>query len=162
MSQIALSPFTFALPPVGDPAAISIGALNELLRGEIAASETYRHAAGAWKGTEAETLRACERSHETRMKLLRQRIEEIGGRAAQGSGLWGIFARSAEGAAFMIGPRAVLKTLMEGEDHGLEKYHSESAVLDEESHALIRDTMLPMQEETLALMRDLLSAGQHA
>ena len=162
MNQILTPPSTAVLPSIGDQLAISIGALNELLRGEIAASETYGHAAETWQGSEADTLRACRRSHEVRMTLLRLRIEALGGHAVQDSGLWGMIARSAERAAFIHGPQAVLIALWEGEDHVLEIQQSEIAVLDEESYELVRDVLHPQQKETLALVRALLPAEQHS
>lgn len=136
----------------------SIGALNELLRGEIAASETYRHAAGTWQGGGGDVLRACQHAHEGRVILLSQRIESLGGRAVTDAGIWGMVARSAERSAFISGQRAVLQALKEGEDHGLDKLLSEMAVLDDLSRELVRTTLLPQQEELLELMRGLLAA----
>ena len=162
MNQIFSPLPTAVLSSIDDQPMVSIGAFNELLRGEIAATETYGHAAETWEGSEANTLRACQRSHEGRMILLRRRIESLGGHAVQDSGLWGMVARSAERAAFINGPQAVLRALWEGEDHVLEIQQSEISVLDEESYELVRDVLHPQQQETLALVRALLPVEHHA
>ena len=121
--------------------------LTPLVRGEIAAVETYKQAldkVGARTRTGAELLR-IEAEHEDAVALLRETLEARGGAAPADSGLWGAWARAVEGASASFGGRAALSALREGEEHGVHDY--EEALRDEalgsEVKALIRDTLLP-------------------
>ena len=94
--------------------------LNSFLRGEIAAVETYRQAID--KVTDASVrlqLEHCRRSHQQRADLLKDRILRVGGAPADGSGVWGAFAKLVEGGAMVFGDKAAIDVLEQGEDHGL-------------------------------------------
>lgn len=123
--------------------------LNELLSGEIAAVETYRQAIERVDNhTIREQLRQNELSHEDRIAKLRDRIQQIGGIPSEGSGLWGSFAKFAEGSAAALGDKAAVSLLEEGEDKGLKDYQNALRSLDPISGKMVEQDLLPEQERT--------------
>src|SRR6478609_5883308 len=93
--------------------------LAALCRGELAAVETYNTAlSSASLGTFRPQLIQCQRSHQNRVHLLGWRIHLLGGTPPESSGAWGGFAKAVEGAATVIGEKAAICALEEGEDHG--------------------------------------------
>jgi hypothetical protein len=136
----------------------TVSTLNSLLRGEIAATETYQQAmAGA--SSEAELQRIHE-DHRDAANELRKHVHHHGGKPDQGSGPWGVFAKTVEGAANALGHTAALKALKEGEEQGISDY--ESALNDpdlaEEERTFIRNTLLPRCRSHLSTLDRLMSA----
>jgi len=133
----------------------SIETLNALMRGELAAVETYRHA-NSRLGTEApEDITTCLQSHDQRATLIAEHIVLAGGTPVSGSGLWGAFARLVEGSAALIGPRALYASLQEGEDQGLTDYRAALDSVDSAGLKLVRGDLLPEQIRTHGLMSSL-------
>ena len=135
--------------------------LNELLRGEMAAIETYRQALEAVEdGEPAEALRALRLHHRDAADLLWHHVEAHGGQPSEGSGPWGTFAKAVEGTARLLGNRAAIKALKEGEEHGLEKYEEAlRAELPLDCELLIRERLLPRQREHLPVLDRLLDGN---
>src|SRR5262245_24778894 len=130
----------------------SLTKLNSLLRGEMSAVETYHLALVKVKVPTARTeLTECERSHELRVRKLRDRVLELGGKPAESSGVWGAFRKLIETSAAVLGDKAAIAALEEGEDRGVTDYRSaihETEGLDAESRGLIEDELLPAQMRT--------------
>jgi len=127
----------------------TVDQLNSFLRGEISAVETYRQAVDALKGTDnAAMLAQWQQSHESRVGLLRDKITQLGGTPADGSGPWGSFVALVEGGAAAIGWKTAIAALEEGEDHGLKDYRTDLAKLDTETQNFIRQRILPEQQKT--------------
>ena len=127
----------------------SVDTLNELLRGEISAVETYRQALDKLTSSPARAqLEDCARSHQLRVEKLRDQVVRLGGRPDEKSGAWGAFARLIEGGAKTFGEKAAIAALEEGEDHGLKLYRGDIDKLDVASRALIEQDVLPAQEAT--------------
>ncbi|MBA3540533.1 MAG: DUF2383 domain-containing protein [Deltaproteobacteria bacterium] len=128
----------------------SVDQLNSFLRGEISAVETYRLALEKLDpGSPARAeVSACMASHEDRVDMLREAIIAVGGEPATGSGTWGAFAKVVEGGARLLGDRAAVAALEEGEDHGLKDYRSDINDLDDQSRILISNRLLPLQQQT--------------
>ena len=123
--------------------------LNELLRGEISAVETYRQALEKLSGSPNRAeLEECRRSHEMRVQKLREQVVRMGGNPDETSGAWGTFAKLFEGGAKAFGEKAAIAALEEGEDHGLRLYKGDIDKLDPASRALVEQDMLPAQERT--------------
>ena len=134
----------------------SVDALNELLRGEVSAVETYRQALEKLNASPNRTqLDDCRRSHEQRVAKLRDQVARSGGQPAQGSGAWGAFARLVEGGAKVFGEGAAVAALEEGEDHGLKLYRNNMDKLDVVSRQLVNSDLLPAQEQTHRTMSTL-------
>jgi hypothetical protein len=134
----------------------SITQLDDFLRSEISAAETYhdvlRRATG--DGTLL-TLEDCAHSHESRAKCLREAIELMGGTAAADSGAWGTFAGLFEGAARFFGGRATIAALAQGEDRGLRDDRENFWRLDLKGKELVETILLPAQERTRRSIHDL-------
>jgi uncharacterized protein (TIGR02284 family) len=133
-----------------------IDTLNSYLRGELSAVETYRQ---ALVKIEDEFLRASlhelSQSHQHRVSVLRSRIAQLGGDAAQSSGMWGGFAKLVEGGAKTFGIKAALAALEEGEDHGMRMYRDDTDDLDASLQALVLNELLPEQQRSHDQMSNL-------
>ena len=127
----------------------SVDTLNELLRGEISAVETYRQALEKLTNSPRRAeLEDCRRSHEQRVRKLREQVVRMGGRPDESSGAWGAFAKLVAGGAKAFGEKAAIAALEEGEDHGLRLYKGDIDKLDPASRALVETDVLPAQERT--------------
>ena len=134
----------------------SVEKLNEFLRGEISAVETYRQAIEKLSGSPNRTqLEDCRRSHEERVAKLQAQVALSGGQPAQGSGAWGAFARLVEGGAKVFGEGAAVAALEEGEDHGLKLYRDDLDKLDPVARQIVQSDLLPAQERTHRTMSTL-------
>jgi demethoxyubiquinone hydroxylase (CLK1/Coq7/Cat5 family) len=122
---------------------------NSFLRGELSAVETYRQAIGRISDEALRSqLEACQRDHEQRVTAIRERIEKLGGTPAESSGLWGIFAKVVEGGATLLGERAAVQALEEGEDHGLADYERDAEQVHGDARRFVRMELLPAQKRT--------------
>jgi len=126
-----------------------IDTLNSFLRGELSAVETYQQASKHVTSDIAKsTVNQCLRDHEGRVAALRERIEKLGGTPAEGSGLWGVFAKALQGAADLLGEKAAIAALEEGEDHGLADYNRGVNTLHGEARTFTNMVLLPNQKQT--------------
>jgi hypothetical protein len=139
--------------PRGD---VSVDVLNDLLRGELSAVESYDRALPAVEDKAAlrSDLQECRASHELRVERIRRAILDVGGEPVVASGPWGLFAKAVAGGARALGWRTVITTLEEGEEHGLAQYEELMPRLDETVHKLVSTQLYPEQQHT----HDVLSA----
>jgi uncharacterized protein (TIGR02284 family) len=127
----------------------SIDKLNDFLRGEISAVETYQMAIDKLDAasTARSELLVNLKSHQERVTALQDAIMAVGGTPAKGSGPWGTFAKIVEGTAKALGDKAAIAALEEGEDHGLKDYRSDTDELDSQSRQVVA-RMISMQQQT--------------
>lgn len=127
----------------------SVEQLNRLLRGEMSAVETYRMALDKLDRTSTarDELLVNLKSHQDRVMSLQDAIVALGGTPAKSSGPWGTFAKMVEGTAKVLGDKAAIAALEEGEDHGLEEYKEDIDELDPECRRIVNQ-MLPLQQQT--------------
>ena len=117
--------------------------LNSLLRGEISAAETYRMAIEKLSDSDKAAvssvglLRQMQEEHGRAAQALRDRIRELGGEASDSSGVWGVWAKFTQVSANLFGDGASLKSLKEGEEHGLKDYQEALDDVDSTSAELI-------------------------
>jgi uncharacterized protein (TIGR02284 family) len=104
------------------------------------------------------TLVGCLHAHEVRAQRLRQVVSSLGGKPSDSSGPWGTFAKLVEGTAKLLGAKAAIAALEEGEDHGLKEYRSQIGKLDATARQTVLEDLLPGQQET----HDKLSALKHS
>jgi hypothetical protein len=105
-------------PTQGDPAMTTAGidTLNSLLRGELAATETYQQALATMANDlRAGDVRRIHEEHRSAANTLCQEVHRMGGKPDQGSGALGAFAKMVEGTATLFGNAAALKALEVGE-----------------------------------------------
>lgn len=136
---------------------------NSLLRGELSAVETYRQAIEKFTPSpEMAELSRILGEHESAVAKLRVNVAEMGGEPETGSGAWGAFAKTVQGAANLFGEDSALSALQQGEEHGREQYRD--ALGDDEvlsdCKKLIRSALLPAVEEHIAALKRL-SDAQH-
>jgi hypothetical protein len=138
---------------------INVEQLNSFLRGEMSAVETYQMALDKVDEISAarDELLINLKSHQDRVMILQEAIIAAGGEPATGSGPWGVFAKAFEGGAKVLGKKAAIAALEEGEDHGLKDYKAEMKDLDVSARNLLETKLRPAQQQT----HDRLSALKH-
>src|SRR5215210_3755400 len=128
----------------------SVRQLNSLLRGEISAAETYRMAidkvADAGDASNAGLLREIQEEHGRAAQGIRDRIRELGGEPSDSSGAWGAWAKTVQGTMNLFGDASALKSLKEGEEHGLKDYQEAIDDVDASSGQLIQNQLIPAQQ----------------
>jgi uncharacterized protein (TIGR02284 family) len=128
--------------------------LNQLLRGELSAVETYDQSLPKFEAypAAAQELRRIRDDHRETCQVLREHVTKFGGTPSDGSGPWGGFAQAVTGTAKMLGPDTTLAALKRGEEHGIKEYEDalESGELPAECQELIRTRLLPRCQEHLA------------
>jgi bacterioferritin (cytochrome b1) len=143
----------------------AVNQLNSFLRGEISAAETYRMAIG--KLSKDEQLKAAanvgllnsiQEEHSRAASTLRDRIEELGGQASDSSGAWGAWASTVQGTMNLFGDSSALKSLKEGEEHGLKDYQSGLDSIDASSRQLIQNQLIPAQQRHISLLDQMMGA----
>src|SRR5262245_23795869 len=98
----------------------SISWLNRLLRGEMAAVETYEQALSRCdKEARAGDLRHLLEQHREAASFLRQHLEQRNEHPSKNSGPWASFAQVVTGTAKLFGTEATFRALKQGEEHGI-------------------------------------------
>ena len=137
--------------------------LNSLLRGEISAAETYRMAiekvADGDNATNAGLLREIQEEHGRAAQGIRDRIRELGGEPSDSSGAWGAWAKTVQGTMNLFGDASALKSLKEGEEHGLKDYQEAVDDVDPSSAQLIQNQLIPAQQRHINLLDQLISSA---
>jgi uncharacterized protein (TIGR02284 family) len=138
--------------------------LNSFLRGEISAAETYRMAIDKVADAEKSQvgnlglLREIQEEHARAAQALRDRIRELGGEPSDSSGAWGAWAKLTQGTANLFGDAAALKSLKEGEEHGLKDYQEGLDDIDATSEELVRNQLIPAQQRHINLLDRLIGS----
>ncbi|HYO09783.1 MAG TPA: DUF2383 domain-containing protein [Tepidisphaeraceae bacterium] len=137
--------------------------LNSFLRGEISAAETYRMAIdkAAKSDDTAVTmglLREIQEEHGRAAQAIRDRIRELGGEPSDSSGAWGAWAKFTQGTANLFGDAASLKSLKEGEEHGLKDYQEGVDDVDTTSAELVQNQLIPAQQRHIGLLDQLINS----
>jgi uncharacterized protein (TIGR02284 family) len=139
----------------------SVEKLNSLLRGEISAAETYRMAidkVAEDASANAGLLREIQMEHGRAAQGIRDRIREMGGKAADSSGAWGVWAKTVQETMNLFGDAASMKSLKEGEEHGLKEYQTAIPELDASSAQLIANQYIPAQQRHIDLLDQLINS----
>jgi hypothetical protein len=121
-------------------------ALADLLRGELAAVETYEQALEKIDGfPDGTRLREIHAEHVYAANALRGRLGQYTTDIPRSSGAWGAFAKAVEGVAKLFGNSAALRALEEGEQHGIKEYERamEKDYLPPDVKSLIVTELLP-------------------
>lgn len=124
----------------------SIAICNKLLRGELAAVETYGQAIMKYDTSpDADELRRIRLEHSRAAQLLSANVRAMGGHPTPDSGAWGLFVSAVQGTANLLGEDSALESLKQGEELGRQDY--EDALQDENVmenfRILIRTELLP-------------------
>lgn len=129
--------------------------LNELLQGEMSAVETYKQALKTVENCSCESeLTASLACHQNRADELSMKVSGLGDTPAASSGMWGAFANTMEGGAVLLGAKAAIGMLEEGEDHGNKQYQE----LMNDSDPIVKQVaadLYPKQQGTHKSAKDL-------
>jgi hypothetical protein len=142
--------------------------LNSLLRGEISAVETYRMALDKVADSDqvamdkVNILREIQSEHTEALNLLRERITAQGGEPSTSSGAWGAWAQTVQGTMNLFGDNAALKSLKEGEEHGLKDYEEALDDVDSVTRELISSRLIPAQQRHISLLNQLMGSAYNA
>jgi bacterioferritin (cytochrome b1) len=137
--------------------------LNSFLRGEISAAETYRMAIDKVVDADRSSanvgvLRDMQEEHGRAAQALRDRIRELGGEPSDSSGAWGGFATMVQGTMNLFGDTSALKSLKEGEEHGLKDYQEGVDDIDASSAQLVENQLIPAQQRHISLLDQLINS----
>ena len=137
----------------------TIDKMNEFLRGELSAVETYDLALGKTKHIElVASLQQLRDEHTQRVGQIRQQILAWGGEPSQSSGAWGAFANVVLAGADLLGDATATAALEEGEDHGLRMYRDalkEADLGDTAYRTFVSTVLLPAEQKSHAACRSL-------
>ena len=120
--------------------------LNVILRGEIAAVETYDRTVEKFKGQlESSDLIRIRDEHKAHVAAISAHVSQFGGTPSTTSGTWGSFTNALTEVAKLVGPATALAALKQGEIHGNEQYEKalERKDLPAETVSAIRSKLLP-------------------
>jgi uncharacterized protein (TIGR02284 family) len=139
--------------------------INQLLKDELSATETYQQALNKLKEDvslgDAESLVPIYEDHKAAVSSLQTQIRQLGGTPSEDSGAWGTWAKIVLGGASLLGKESALKALQEGESSGVKGY--ENVLLDQELSAevrtLIETKLLPAQQAHIRVLDGLLEAA---
>lgn len=168
MSRYDDTPSGFASNMGSHDAGDAVRQLNSLLRGEISAVETYRMAIDKVADSDpvamdnVNLLREIASEHGQAAQLIRDQIRMLGGQASDSSGAWGAWVQTVQGTANLFGDTAALKSLKEGEEHGLKDYEEALDDVDDSSRALIASQLIPQQQRHLSLLNQLINVTGNA
>jgi uncharacterized protein (TIGR02284 family) len=137
--------------------------VNKLLRSELSAVETYKQALGKEQqkfGQEAELqrLNIILTEHQQAASQLRTQIQQLGGTPVQDSGAWGTWSKIVMGAATLLGDKAALKALKEGEESGLKEY--QEVLQDPDTPPEVKtviNNLLPRQQAHIRTLDELMA-----
>jgi len=149
---------------IHDPLTCDTAALNALLRGEMAAVETYTQALGVCGDEEMiADLQKIRDEHRRAVRVLRDRVVQFGGQPTESPGPWGAFASTVVGFAKVVGPATALAALRQGEEHGISEYESalENEDLGSECHQIIRTDLLVVCQKHVDELNRLLGGMNH-
>ncbi len=139
--------------------------LNSFLRGEISAAETYRMAIDklaesekALAAANVGLLREIQEEHSRAAQTLRDRIQELGGETSDSSGAWGAWASTVQGTMNLFGDASALKSLKEGEEHGLKDYQAGVDDIDTTSQQVVQNQLIPAQQRHINVLDQLIGS----
>ncbi|MCB1208347.1 MAG: DUF2383 domain-containing protein [Verrucomicrobiales bacterium] len=117
-----------------EPNTACIDTCNSLLRGELAAVETYVQAITKFeKDSDVSELRRILVEHTDTDTELHENVISMGGTPSTSSGVWGGFANAVQATASLFGEGSAIASLIQGEKHGQREYEA----------ALSADTTMP-------------------
>jgi hypothetical protein len=146
--------------PLNNPAEGDrhVPTLNSLLRGELAAVESYDQVLEKYaEGPGIAELRQIRIDHYGAVKEIRDRIHEHGGHAVDSSGAWGYLAGAVTGTAKALGLPTVITALRQGEEHGISEYESiaKDGEMSPECRWMIESELLPKCRRHVATLNQL-------
>lgn len=124
--------------------------LDEILRGEMSAVESYRQVMESLKkDPEVQRLRTFLDDHQKAVDFWRSQSIKENVLEEEDSGVWGKAVKAFVGTSKLFGSTSALAALREGEEYGLSEYkdllHSDAMTMQQKEE--IRKHFIPMQEK---------------
>lgn len=132
--------------------------LNKCLRSELSAIDTYhqvleKHRQHHASDTNFQQLNQMLDDHRDAASRLQSLIRQNGGTPSTDSGAWGTWATIVMGAAKLLGDKAALKALKEGEESGLKDY--ENVARDSSASTEVQNITSPLMVRVQEHIRQL-------
>lgn len=145
--------------PAVSLARTGVDKVKALHRGELSAIATYqdvlkKNDTAAWRAD----LERMLADHKDAAERLRARLVSLGATPDTSAGFWGGWTELLAKGAAAIGDAPARDTLRAGEKHGVDEYEEalkDSAKLDSETAALIRDVLLPKAKDHVTTLEKL-------
>ena len=142
---------------------MTVDEINQLLRSELSAVETYQQALDKEREkfgheTEFQQLNAILAEHQQAASQLTTQIQQLGGTPVQDSGAWGMWSKIVMATAKLMGDKAALKALKEGEESGLKEY--QEALHDTTTPSEVKtvlNSLLPKQQAHIRTLDGLMA-----
>lgn len=133
--------------------------MNELLKGEKSAVETYVQVLEKMGDQpKSDFVRGASYDHMRAVEMISDKIASLGGKPENSSGVWGTWAKVYTGTSKIFGDQAALDALKQGEEHGLKQYQElEEKHGDEPMIEQITDTMIPKQKQHIETLTTLIN-----
>lgn len=138
--------------------------VNRLLRNELSSLETYRKLLERFRGdfghvAAFQDLDDLYQDHEDAARILETQVEQLGGAPVRDSGAWGSWSKVVLGSAQLLGDKAALKALQEGEKIDARDYRKasqEQADTSAEVKRLIQNNLLPRTQAHIQVLERLM------
>ncbi|MCO4753746.1 MAG: DUF2383 domain-containing protein [Bacteriovoracaceae bacterium] len=134
--------------------------LNEVVRGEISAVETYNQILEKFSGdTKAAPISDMKNDHNQAISKLQAKLHTQGETASTDSGAWGTVAKTVMGSAKLFGDKSALKALKEGEEHGEKLYNELLSCNDlpQDVANIVQSELLPKQHQHIQKIDQLMN-----
>ncbi len=132
-----------------------IDTLNSLLRGELAAVATYEMALKSVDGPAAadgDQLLRFASDHRRSAETLKAAVSALGGTPDEKAGIWGAVTRFVQGSVDLFSDRAAVKSLREGEEHGLSEYEKAVESVQPDAQRVITQELVPRQRKHISAL----------
>lgn len=134
--------------------------INEILRGEISAQEAYDQVFDTIKeDPEIRRLEQLRADHRQAVQYWKNQAHSEMSSPEQTSGVWGTAVEAFVGVSKLLGQKAALKALKQGEEHGLNNY--KKMLKRDELTAVqkneIRNNFIPCQQQHISTLNSLMS-----
>ena len=137
----------------------TIDRLNDLVRRELSAVQTYGMALAALAPNPIPELDANTNCHARRVRELSDLVSELGGTPPTTPGFWGAITGAVAEGASVLGRRAILTVLAKGEEQGLKEYRAALGSVDERCRLLIEQDFIPSQQRAYDRVFSLSQSG---
>ncbi len=143
-SRTALLPDSIAADPRYEP---KIELMQKILRGELSAVAAYDSVIEKYPASpRVGQLQVIQNHHRAAVSSLRKLLDSSGEIADRDSGVWGTFVQTLIVGLSTLSLELSLKTLIEGEEHGLRQYQAllEHPLTDREL-SIVETNLIPRQ-----------------
>lgn len=138
--------------------------VNRLLRNELSSVETYRQVLDKFRQDFGHVaafrdLDALYQDHEDAVRILETQVQQLGVSPVRDSGTSGSWATIIVGSAQLLGNKAALKALQQGEESDARDYRrasQEEADMSLEVKRLIQNNLLPRAQAHIQVLDSLM------